>query len=373
MENNFKICQDRLTSTVNLENIRCVICHEIPLFPSECLSCQNIFCKDCINAWKNVKNICPLQCQGPFLYRPIHKTLKNTLMTLTFYCKNKEFGCETTDTLVNILLHEKKSCLFEKVNCPNKNCKMLIFKKIFEEHKKECLYQTITCLICQLSYYKYVEKEHNCIYELRNRVKALKIYNKTLIESIKSLKLEAEDLKSESRYDSNEHFIKKYLNIYCKDIKNIIRKQITHETSYKKFDLLRLDFSNINIPIIISEDELPTNSCCKKSENLKWIVKSIQKKCNECLANREIRYYCSFCTKGFCTSCKSVCMNKGRCPSNHKLNFIKAGKTVSNQPTPVVCIFCNVGLGPSSQFWEDNICGFAVCANCYKNEKDHEK
>lgn len=372
MENNFKICQERLSSKVNLENVRCVICHEIPLFPSECLSCQNIFCKDCINAWKNVKNVCPLQCQGPFLYRPIHKTLKNTLMSLTFYCKNKEFGCETTDTLVNILLHEKKSCLFKNMICPNKKCKMHILKKFLDEHLKECPYQSVTCMICQQSYYKHVIDEHNCLFELKNNVKNLKFQNKILSENIKNLKLEAQALKSESAYDLNERLIKKYLNIYCKDIKHIIRKQITQETTNNKMDLLRLDPNNINITIINEEEPL-ANICCKKNENLKWIVRAIKKKCSQCSLTKQIRYQCSFCSKSFCTSCKGVCITKGYCQSNHKINFRKPKKTALNESTPMTCIFCNVNLYTFSEFWEDNICAFAVCGICYNKENGHEK
>ena len=44
------------------KDFMCTICFEISKEPSQCVNCEKIFCKACIDDWKNVRKQCPFKC-----------------------------------------------------------------------------------------------------------------------------------------------------------------------------------------------------------------------------------------------------------------------------------------------------------------------
>ena len=83
--------------------IICPICNNIYKNPMQCNNCQKIFCKKCIENYKN-DNICPINCQNP-KYRESED--KNALLSLLkFLCKN----CKKEISYNDIQSHLSSGC-----------------------------------------------------------------------------------------------------------------------------------------------------------------------------------------------------------------------------------------------------------------------
>jgi len=112
------------------EIVVCNICTGILINPRECTSCQNSFCKKCLEEWTCLKNSCPYKCEKSE-FRDSSRTLKNLLEKLQFKCNfcNNE---ESEILYLNFLSH-LSSCEKIKVNCPT--CDTLVNKKKLNENK----------------------------------------------------------------------------------------------------------------------------------------------------------------------------------------------------------------------------------------------
>ena len=53
--------------------------------PIECTSCENLYCKECIELWKLNADVCPKRCKN-FQTKKINRILKNQLLKLIFKC-----------------------------------------------------------------------------------------------------------------------------------------------------------------------------------------------------------------------------------------------------------------------------------------------
>lgn len=364
MDISFKIHQDRIISAdINkVETIRCIICHEIPLFALECKNCQNIFCQNCKVEWKKLKNNCPLQCKGEFLVQPIHKTLKDLIISLKITCKNKVLGCQKVDTLVNILIHEKKLCDYSEIFCPNMDGKLFLTKKNLEEHLLVCEFQTITCYFCQKTFKKHKKETHNCIETLKNNIQKLKIIEENSALELENLSLELLDLQKENKENNIDKIIEKSINIHYKEIKNTIRKQINNEVYNEKSKLLKINFDKIIIPI---SSDLYNLSCCSRTEtNMIWIPKKQIKKCQTCKNKlNEVRYTCKVCHRFYCVKCKKVIIKDGKCPIDHKLEKTNVKNLNKLEGLSTVCYFCFNG-NLTSGFMDRN-CNLFICEKCF--------
>ena len=104
------------------EEILCSICSRIKTNPMMCNKCQNSFCSNCIEEWKEKSKVCPFKCNNPeYVFCRI---INNLLTKLNFKCKNKceeiipyeklnnhyEFDCKKID------LKERNKALLSKYN-----------------------------------------------------------------------------------------------------------------------------------------------------------------------------------------------------------------------------------------------------------------
>lgn len=118
----------KIKSKIN--NLYCSICIDLINKPVSLINCKHIFCKDCIEEWKNNHintNIfnCPLCRKNNIKYTYAHK-LEKKIKYMKVYCKNE--GCEF------IIAYEKRN-----------------------DHLKKCIYGEISCEHCN---YNGIKKNH---------------------------------------------------------------------------------------------------------------------------------------------------------------------------------------------------------------------
>ena len=87
-----RVCHSRLVLAKNEkidDNLICGICQEIVFKPEECVTCQNVFCGECVQKWREKKNICPMTCPAPFKTVGPHKLLRKALGDLKYKCSSE--------------------------------------------------------------------------------------------------------------------------------------------------------------------------------------------------------------------------------------------------------------------------------------------
>ena len=98
------------------ELIICQICQCIMLEPVMCMNCQNYFCKNCIDGWKNKSGTCPNRCENP-TYKSVIE--KNRLITkMKFKCIK---GCGAEILFDDIKNHYSSNCLEKITNTKLEN------------------------------------------------------------------------------------------------------------------------------------------------------------------------------------------------------------------------------------------------------------
>ena len=109
------------------DSIKCPICLKILINPMMCMNCQNVYCKNCIEKWKEKNNECPLGCQNPNYQKSLEKN--NILSKLKFKCVN----CEGEIEYNNVEKHPE-SCKGKKTikKIPKEEVQKLNAKKDIE-------------------------------------------------------------------------------------------------------------------------------------------------------------------------------------------------------------------------------------------------
>ena len=356
-----RILQERLLFTTNIESLRCIICHEIPLCPFECAMCQSIFCSECIASWQRIKNICPLQCPPPLTLKPMIKPLHNMIKSLKLTCINKPKGCPFEGDYVRMQIHEYKECGYRLTHCENACLEEGLLIKDLEKHSEICVFSKKICFCCGVEINKFEQKSHNCLLILikkkDNLTKKLK-KTEVFIEKCENLIVE---LKEEHNvYVGYEKNIEKFLNNQIKDVRGVIRKQIDREVEKNRYKLKKIDPQRIEINIT---DEYKVGFCCEKQINLNFLPEKIIKICKNCGLNRyETRFNCKICDRNYCIKCKKPEFNQGKCPINHKYVFTK----IESQNS-WICWYC---LERGKNFcWLDKACEIMICEQCYSTKK----
>lgn len=111
------------------EMLSCPICLGLLNDPVMCDSCQNTFCKKCIEDWEKKHVCCPFKCQiNKFV--PINRSLKTILDGLIIKC---DCGCNQKISLLKFPQHREQNKKIECFNCGSKilkaNLKYPISKK----------------------------------------------------------------------------------------------------------------------------------------------------------------------------------------------------------------------------------------------------
>ena len=92
MENNINIntlVKNELNNALKDLTI-CPLCSNILIDPYMCMKCQKVYCKKCIDEWKNKEegDKCPNKCENPNYQKSLEKN--NILCKLKFKCEKCE-------------------------------------------------------------------------------------------------------------------------------------------------------------------------------------------------------------------------------------------------------------------------------------------
>ncbi|CAF3364407.1 unnamed protein product [Rotaria socialis] len=141
----------------------CPICRFLLWDPRSCSSCQNLFCRKCIQIWlkhSNASRQCPFRCPA-YEERNCPPSFSSLLSKTKIKCRNTSLGC--TEVLSYDLLerHENVECKFLTRTC--RECMQSILVSEFDEHIKipgKCSPCPIQCIICQLFIEKHEFQDH---------------------------------------------------------------------------------------------------------------------------------------------------------------------------------------------------------------------
>ena len=131
-----------------LDEVECIICHEMADNAHQTSCCGNTICLQCANKWKATSNSCP-HCRKPPLEVIVDPKTQRRITGATVYCPNYHFGCKWVDCFGRVAQHLAADCEFERKKCPNPQCTDKIPKKFLEAHvSKLCMWRCETCPCC---------------------------------------------------------------------------------------------------------------------------------------------------------------------------------------------------------------------------------
>ena len=85
----------------------CAICTMVVHDPTECKSCNSLFCQECLAPWTASNEHCPKKCKGndAVEFGDIHRFAKQELESMKFKCKNPK--CDSINKYAAALAHIK--------------------------------------------------------------------------------------------------------------------------------------------------------------------------------------------------------------------------------------------------------------------------
>ena len=88
----------RAPPSVNIDHLKCSICHDVLWKPVACQSCETPFCSTCINRWlANNPSRCPNQCER-YTERKCPPFIAKLLAELQTVCVYQSRGCQQVVT-----------------------------------------------------------------------------------------------------------------------------------------------------------------------------------------------------------------------------------------------------------------------------------
>lgn len=111
------------------EMLNCLICSNLLSDPLKCETCQNRFCKNCIEKWLERNNKCPMRCPK-VSFVSVDRTLKELMEIVIILCP-----CGTKTTLLNFPQHRAQCFTVNCFNCQEKTTFQNL--KVKKDHCKE--------------------------------------------------------------------------------------------------------------------------------------------------------------------------------------------------------------------------------------------
>ena len=127
----------------------CPLCSNILIEPYMCMKCQKVYCKKCIDEWKNKDDKCPNKCENPNYEKSLEKN--NILCKLKFKCQK----CDN-EFLYEELIKHVDTCSGKKNNnkiTPTNRMKKLSKEQAEKIQKKGKESINITCKNNIIIYY----------------------------------------------------------------------------------------------------------------------------------------------------------------------------------------------------------------------------
>lgn len=116
------------------KSLRCSICLE-PFFQPVRTPCGHVFCKECLEGWREKKPSCPLDQQPlPAGSHQVDFVLAELLSEYEILCPNE---CSWTGIQRDWPAH-RSLCPNERVSCSNPGCKQVLPRKELVKHQEVC-------------------------------------------------------------------------------------------------------------------------------------------------------------------------------------------------------------------------------------------
>lgn len=278
-----------------LDSLECPIDNIIPLKPYMCSKCHTIFCKECIEKWKEKSNDCPMRC-SPFNIIEIKNSIINQQLNLIkVNCKFMKNGCSAKILLKEIKIHEDY-CNYREINCDKCNERIIFLEKL-NHLKLNCEKNKIQCFICEKLLFLNEIEEHiikceknnfidceECLnYHLRKEdcVGELKKCSNCLVDVIEDDTENHNCVSEDSFIELYTHYnemVSKYERTLNTHIKNIIHKMKIFNRNFKEkieemINLMKDKQSYIESELIIENKEVENLKNFKKKKLMKEIFK----------------------------------------------------------------------------------------------------
>lgn len=137
-KSNDEIIDTKLIFTESREYINdiiCTICLNIAFYPSNCINCKGVFCKNCIERWIEINNNCP-RCRNQSNYIELDRE-KDVYKKVKMKCSNSSRGCSEV-ILYSIYEEHINHCNYSLFYCLGKNCNFVSKWDKFNEHLNDC-------------------------------------------------------------------------------------------------------------------------------------------------------------------------------------------------------------------------------------------
>jgi hypothetical protein len=131
-----------------LIEVICVVCNNIPLTPTSCKTCHNIFCRECVTSWLQQGKGCPLRCNYEEVDISGEKRL--LLSQLKLKCFNAEKGCQLVVPYSDYVKHLLFECDINTYKCIG--CTTTGPKRMLLMHSNVCEKLEDPCPFCKASY-----------------------------------------------------------------------------------------------------------------------------------------------------------------------------------------------------------------------------
>ena len=146
-----------------LDEVECIICHELADNVHQTSCCGNTVCLQCTNKWKEKNNSCP-QCRKQPLKVIEDPRTQRRITGAAVYCPNYHFGCDWVDNFGRVSQHLATDCNYEMKKCPNVQCEVTVPKEHLVTHQNRlCLWRDDKCPCCLRSRWSDLQSYHDVI------------------------------------------------------------------------------------------------------------------------------------------------------------------------------------------------------------------
>ena len=133
-----------------LDEVKCIICHELADTVHQTSCCGNTICLGCANKWKKRNNSCP-QCRKAPLGIVVDPKTQRRISGATMHCPNYQFGCDWVGSFGRVAQHLETDCDCEGEKCQNSECKKVLPRKFLKIHESSlCLLRREACPCCKI-------------------------------------------------------------------------------------------------------------------------------------------------------------------------------------------------------------------------------
>ena len=230
-----------------LDNMKCIYCDLIPLFPKVTTSSipsnlelkknknKKIICNDCYSRLKNNNDI---SLKGKTIDQKSSNYFKQIIHNYDIVCINND--CEWKGKLSKLQTHLKTECENQKIKCPNKGCKDIFIKKDLNNHLINCFFYENSLIIkC-----KYCGKE----VKKNNIDEHLSVCPEIIVDCDNNCenKIKRKDLDKHNMVCSEYNLKCKYWKYGCKNmIKRKLMKNHELKDIYNHYNLVKHYYKNI--------------------------------------------------------------------------------------------------------------------------------